>query len=82
MKTTKKQAEMRDVIIYDNAGETLDRYTVFTPDGNVYGMSETGAGFNQWIGTNKDIEQGEHLGALLPNVPQAIAETIKNRIDQ
>jgi len=71
---------LKDCIVYDNGGETLDRYTVFTPDGNVYGMSETGSGFDMWIGDHSDIEQGEHLGVKLSEVPEDIQRAVMNRL--
>jgi hypothetical protein len=49
---------MQDVKIYDNGGETFDRYTVVI-DGVVYGMSENATapnGFNQYAGTISDTD--------------------------
>jgi hypothetical protein len=69
-------------IMYDNGGQTLDRYTIYTPDGNVYGMSETGAGFNQWLGEAHEIPKGKHLGKRLKVVPEGIKQAIQNRINQ
>ena len=74
--------KLNKTIVYDNGGETLDRYTVFTPDGAVYGMSETGGGFNQYIGDSKEVKKGKHLGVLLKSVPDGIKQSVLNRITQ
>lgn len=66
--------------VYDNNGETYDRYTVFTPDGAVYGMSEGGEGFNQYIGDYTEVEMGEHLGTKLDSVPESIKSPVLNRM--
>jgi hypothetical protein len=66
--------------VYDNNGETYDRYTVFTPDGAVYGMSEGGEGFNQYIGDYTEVEMGEHLGTKLDSVPESIKNAVLNRM--
>ena len=69
-------------IVYDNGGETFDRYTVFTPDGYVYGMSENASGFNQWLGDDYDVEKGSHLGKKLKGVPKGIKWAIGDRFEQ
>ena len=68
-------------IVYDNGGESLDRYTVYTPDGSVYGMSETGSGFNQYLGEADEIPKGKHLGKKLKSVPKEIESAILNRME-
>ena len=50
-----------DIIVYDNGGESFDRYTVFLGD-DVFGFSDTGRGFNQYVGDTSQIQPGEHLG--------------------
>lgn len=74
---------MRPVEIYDNGGESVDRYTVIM-DGSVYGMSENPlnpCGFNQYCGERSNYpEDMSHCGkpinyAQLPEpVRIAIAE--------
>ncbi|MDX9668731.1 hypothetical protein [Pseudomonas sp. P8_250] len=54
-------------IIYDNGGETLDRYTVFPyvkqgSPGVYLGMSEGGVGFSQWGELPPSSQHGPHLG--------------------
>jgi len=74
---------IKDVIVYDNAGESFDRYTIFTPDGSVYGMSENANmpnGFNMYIGDDTEIKKGSHLGKRLKSVPQSIEKAVMNRI--
>jgi len=74
---------IKDVIVYDNAGESFDRYTIFTPDGSVYGMSENANmpnGFNMYIGDDTEIKKGSHLGKRLKSVPKSIEKVVMNRI--
>lgn len=66
--------------IYDNGGETYDRYTIFMDDGSVYGMSAEGVGFNQYLGDQSEIEQGDHLGVKLDHVPHGIQKAINERL--
>lgn len=40
--------------VFDNGGETLDRFTVIFGNGEILGLSETGAGFSQWCGNVVD----------------------------
>ena len=72
---------VKDVIVYDNGGESLDRYTIFTPDGSVYGMSESGGGFNQYLGDNTEVEKGSHLGKRLKSVPKSIEKAVMQRMN-
>jgi hypothetical protein len=68
-------------IVYDNGGESFDRYTVFTPDGSVYAMSETAQGFNQYIGESDEIPKGSHLGKKLKSVPKDIEWAVSGRME-
>lgn len=68
------------VKVYDNGGESFDRYTVYTPDGSVFGMSEFGIGFNQYIGEWYEIPEGDHLGKKLDSIPESIREAVINRM--
>ena len=48
--------------VWDNGGESNDRYTIILNDGNALGMSEhptNPTGFSQFVG---QVEPGEHLG--------------------
>jgi hypothetical protein len=67
------------VVIYDNGGETLDRYTIFIGD-DVFGMSDQGLGFNMYIGDRTEIEEGDHLGIKLDHVPHGIKNAINERL--
>lgn len=70
------------VKVYDNGGETFDRYTVILPDGSVFGMSYDATGFNQYVGDiGKDIEAGDHLGVLLPAIPEEIKYAVIKRMN-
>lgn len=40
--------------VFDNNGETLDRYTIILDNGDMLGLSETGAGYSQWEGNLVD----------------------------
>ena len=68
-----------NVVIYDNGGETLDRYTIFIGD-DVYGMSEQGCGFNMYIGDRTEIAEGDHLGIMLDHIPHGIKNAINERL--
>jgi len=67
------------VVIYDNLGQTLDRYTIFIGD-DVFGMSDQGLGFNMYIGDRTEIEEGDHLGIKLDHVPHGIKNAINERL--
>jgi hypothetical protein len=67
-------------IVYDNNGESLDRYTVFTPDGSVYGMSQNAEGFNQYLGEKDEVRKGSHLGKKLTSVPENIKTAVLQRM--
>jgi hypothetical protein len=74
---------IKDVIVYDNGGETFDRYTIFTPDGSVYGMSDNASmpnGFNQYLGDDTEVEKGSHLGKRLKSVPKSIEKAVMQRM--
>jgi hypothetical protein len=75
-----KEEILSKTIVYDNQGETLDRYTIFTPDGSVFGMSENASGFNQYIGDETEIEKGKHLGKKLTSVPKDIQWAVLDRM--
>jgi hypothetical protein len=75
---------LQKTIVYDNNGDTFDRYTVFTPDGSVYGMSDNPTspqGFNQYLGEDTEVEKGEHLGRKLKSVPKSIEKAVLNRME-
>jgi len=79
----KKRNYLSNVIVYDNGGKTFDRYTIFTPDGSVYGMSENPYGalsFNQYVGDSAQIPKGRHLGKRLKSVPNNIKDAVKQRM--
>lgn len=75
-----KEDILSQTVVYDNEGETYDRYTVFTPDGSVFGMSENARGFNQFVGDESEIEQGTHLGKKLKSVPKEIEYAVLERM--
>lgn len=77
-----KQEILTNTVVYDNGGDTMDRYTVFTPDGSVFGMSETAQGFNLYIGDDSEIEKGSHLGKRLKFVPKEIEWAVLDRMKE
>lgn len=77
-----EKEKLEKTIVYDNGGETLDRYTVFTPDGFVFGMSETASGFNQFLGDETEIQKGKHLGKKLNKVPKEIEWAVLDRMKE
>ena len=77
-----KEEFVAKTIVYDNGGKTFDRYTVFTPDGSVYGMSETASGFNQYCGEADELApKGSHLGKRLKSVPKEIEWAVIDRME-
>lgn len=72
--------ELDKVIVYDNGGKSFDRYTIFTPDGSVYGMSENATGFNLYVGDETEIPKGRHLGKRLKSVPDSIKKAVIDRM--
>ena len=52
--------------IYDNGGKTVDRYTLITPDGDVYGFNNQPyhpQGFGQYCGDfGNTLGRYDHLG--------------------
>ena len=77
-----KRATTIKITVWDNGGETLDRYTVLI-NNEMYGMSETGCGFDQYCGNiiDDDVKAGKHLGKKLKEIPKGIMRKILNRIE-
>jgi hypothetical protein len=75
-----KQEVLSKTIVYDNGGDTIDRYTIFTPDGSVFAMSENARGFNQYVGESSEIKKGAHLGKKLTSVPKDIQYAVLDRM--
>ena len=75
------------IVIYDNGGETMDRYTVIIGN-DVYGMSDDATspqGFNQYIGeVGQDIKLGSHLGKKISinKVSSSVKKAIKDREEE
>jgi len=72
-----------NIEIYDNGGESIDRYTIFIGNA-VYGMNNaplSPSGFNQYIGTSEEIEHGPHLGKKveLKDLPEDVQKAIELR---
>lgn len=69
------------VLVWDNEGETIDRYTIVTPDGGIFGMSSGGrcAAFDQFCGEltdlgYEDLENFDHCGKKLDIIPDEVFE--------
>lgn len=82
---------MLRIRIWDNGGETADRYTVAVGhDGEVdyFGMSSDPRhpqGFNQYLGSKADgnaVHEGPHLGKRLPfrKWPEELKRSIWDRL--
>jgi len=78
------QLDNHEVEVYDNGGETLDRYTIVI-DGdlnNCYGMSDDPfhpMGFSQYVGrVVQDFLDGE---TKLTKIPESIVEAIRQRFE-
>lgn len=72
------------VVVYDNGGKTVDRYTVLIGD-DVYEMSDnpfSPQGFNQYVGLiGTDVVVGSHLGKKVnvDRLPEDVKRAIKER---
>lgn len=77
---TKYVHGLQAVVVYDNEGETLDRYTVYTPDGSVFAMSENALGVNLYIGEWYEVMEGDHLGKKLDSIPKGILNAVIDRM--
>lgn len=69
--------------IYDNGGETFDRYTVII-DGDVYGMSanpNSPQGFNQYSGTLAELPMARSNGEriTMESLPEEVQKAIEAR---
>ena len=75
------------VVVYDNGGESMDRYTVFITfapgETFAFGMSDNPMqpnGFNQFVGeVPREIKPGKHLGEKLSRIPKEIEKAVINR---
>lgn len=72
-------------IIYKHE-EYFDCYTIFTPDGSVYGMSEqpySPMGFNNYIGEANEFSHGDHLGKIVQplELNTEVIKAIKHRLE-
>ena len=52
---------MKNFVVFDNP-ETLDRYTIIDKSGDMLGLSETGAGFDQFCGNCVDNYMAQSYG--------------------
>jgi hypothetical protein len=80
---TVPQVSTEDIVVYDNGGETLDRYTVFPyiNRGNprvFLGLSEGGVGVSQWGELPPSSQHGQHLGTAVKF--RALSEATQSHI--
>jgi len=73
--------------IYDNGGETFDRYTVVFWNGECLGIGDTGNvpnGFCMHVGSVYDgsVVEGEHLGSRisLAEMTPAARQAVRNEL--
>ena len=86
-----------ETTLYDNGGETFDRYTLVIEYKTCamkffYGLSDnplTPQGFNQFIGDqrsgdNSGITEGEHLGTVIAikDTNEGVQKAIQQRISE
>ena len=74
----------KKLIVYDNGGETIDRFTVVCPDGSVFGMSENStspSGFNQFLGNMKEngYKSIGNAGNKIEEIPDCVILGLKAR---
>ena len=87
-KKTTDPVLLKDVVVYDDGGKTVDRYTIIIPDKSVYGMSSdpfSPQGFNQYVGELSEFPDGlSHTGkkveasSLPENIQKAILQRMKD----
>ena len=78
------------VMVYDNGGKSIDRYTVFitytTGEIIAFGMSDNPMspnGFNQYVGeVPREISPGKHQGKKLSRIPKEIEKAVKVRMKE
>ena len=78
------------VVVYDNGGKSMDRYTVFityaTGETIAFGMSDNPMspnGFNQFVGeVPREISPGKHQGKKLSRIPKEIERAVKVRMKE
>ena len=78
------------VMVYDNGGKSMDRYTVFityaTGETIAFGMSDNPMspnGFNQYVGeVPREISPGKHQGKKLSRIPKEIERAVKVRMKE
>jgi hypothetical protein len=77
------------ILVYDNGGKTMDRYTIFVTysDGTkaVFGMSDnpdSPQGFNQYVGDGRKEKPGSHLGRKLRKIPKKIQHALDLRASE
>lgn len=77
---------MRKIRIYDNGGKSIDRYTLITPDGDVFGFNDAPyhpQGFGQFCGSfGNYLSSYRHLGKpiKLEALPEDAQRFVKERI--
>jgi len=62
---------MLRIKIYDNGGETIDRYTLIMPDGEAWGFSVNPyhpQGFGQYAGNLGELRTFSHLGKPVKSI--------------
>lgn len=77
-----------DFRVYDNGGQSFDRYTLVVDRGghsDFYGLgSDVGpGGFNQFLGSSEDgYKEGDHLGNLveIDTIPAKVKKAIMDRV--
>ena len=73
----------KKLTVLDNEGITFDRYTVITPEGNVYGMSydpSSPTGFNQYCCQESDLRPGyDGIGIEIHPIPDCIVLGLTDR---
>ena len=96
MKDLKTEFDDWNVVVWDNGGETMDRYSILIDKQYVFSMSNdptSPMGFNQYAGNINDWEvySGfEHFIDLwdeketrmkFVDIPEAVKEAIKHRME-
>ncbi len=76
---------MSDIVtVWDNGGETNDRYTVLI-DNSIYGMNtmpfHPTYGFSQYCGEKEPDNDLSHCGRIVCELPKDVLQAIVQRIE-
>lgn len=72
----------KKLLVYDNEGETVDRFIVVCPNGEVYTMSfdsTSPLGVNQYVGRLEDLDIKDEMLEPLTDIPDSVVLGLRAR---